>query len=152
MPDPSIIAVDLAGSVRQDVPRAHVPPGSLWEARDVRRTAGGWRKRFTYSDTDVTTTGASGQSNMASPTHFITEFDGRHVNASNLRITHRTGTGRPWQDTGRVAQFKPERADDIASGNLLGTEDTAATVLAALGLPAPRGIEGRPVTEALSPE
>jgi hypothetical protein len=29
------------------------------------------------------------------------------------------------------------------------TEDTAATVLAALGLDPPRGIEGRPVTEAL---
>lgn len=131
MPDPTSMSVDLAGSVRQDVPRAHVPPGSLWTATDVRRTAGGWRKRFLYSDTDVTTSGLTGQAAMASPTHFIADFDGRHVNASNLRVTHRARDGAPWQDTGRVARFKPERADDIASGNLIpgsnGIVDTAAT-------------------------
>lgn len=93
----------------------------------MRRTAGGWRKRFAEIDTDVTTTGQTGQAAMVGPTHFIADFDGRHVNASGLRITHRTADGRPWQDTGRVARFKPERSDDIASGNLLGTDDTAAT-------------------------
>ena len=121
------MSVDLAGSVRQDVPRAAVPPGSLWTATNVRRTMGGWRKRFAYSATDVQTTGATGQSNLANPGHFVADFDGRHVYAGNLRISQRTAAGRPWQDSGRVARYKPERTDEVASGNLIGTEDTAAT-------------------------
>lgn len=121
------MSVDLAGSVRQDVPRAAVPPGSLWSAANVRRTMGGWRKRYAYSSAGTTTSGVNGQSNLASPGHFIADFDGRHVYAGNLRVSQRTGSTRPWQDSGRVARYKPERTDEVASGNLLGTDDTAAT-------------------------
>lgn len=127
MPDPTIMSADLAGSVRQDVPRAAVPMGSLWNATNVRRTMGGWRKRHTYVSAGTTTSGVTGQSNLASPAHFVADFDGRHVIANNLRVTQRTGSNRPWQDSGRVARYKPERTDEVASGNLVGTEDTAAT-------------------------
>lgn len=127
MPDPTSMSVDLAGGVRQDVPRAHVPPGSLWNATNVRRTTGGWRKRYIYGSAGTTTSGVTGQSSLAGPGHFIADFDGRHVYAGNLRVSQRTGSTRPWQDSGRVARYKPERTDEVASGNLLGTDDTAAT-------------------------
>lgn len=88
---------------------------------------GGWRKRYAYASAGTTTSGVTGQSNLTSPAHFIADFDGRHVYAGNLRISQRTGSTRPWQDSGRVARYKPERTDEIASGNLVGTDDTAAT-------------------------
>lgn len=125
MPDPTSMSVDLAGSVRQDVPKAHVPPGSLWSATNVRRTVGGWRKRFAYESAGTTVSSLTGQSALGGPPHFVADFDGRHVYAGNMRISQRAGSSRPWQDAGRVARFKPERSDDIASGNLTGI-DTAS--------------------------